>query len=327
MKKNRFLVGILVGVPSLIVAGIAFIVIGSYLEHKELVEVEKVEYPAPGLRVAVGPETAGDATPDRLHVYAEGEGDHTMVFLSGLGTSSPYYDFKVLFRRFSDDYRVAVVERAGYGWSDITTSPRDIETVLGETRTALELAGEEPPYVLFPHSLAGLEALYWASAHPEEVVAIIGLDPLVPEYHERRDSDPSLPLLVTILARTGLMRSGPDIFASNFPAMVKGHLTEQEAEVAETVFLRRTNTRNMLAEVAALPRNAQTVGELGPPSLPVHVFVSDEGTEVWKESLMSYAETTGGEYVLLDAGHYVHLDMPEFIAERSRDLLENSGIP
>ena len=57
--------------------------------------------------------------------------------LSGLGTSSPYYDFKVLFEKLSDDYRIVVVERAGYGWSEITSADKDLKTLLKETRKFL----------------------------------------------------------------------------------------------------------------------------------------------------------------------------------------------
>jgi len=67
---------------------------------------------------------------NKLHVYTKGEGDTTLVFMSGLGTSSPVYDFKVLYNKLSNDYRIAVVERAGYGWSDISSSSRDIDTVV-----------------------------------------------------------------------------------------------------------------------------------------------------------------------------------------------------
>ncbi|WP_241078220.1 alpha/beta fold hydrolase [Natranaerofaba carboxydovora] len=113
----------------------AFIVESSYVEHKELIEQEKEEYPAPGTLVDINDDG------DKLHVYGKGEGDTTLVFMSGLGTSSPVYGFKVLYNKLSNDYRIAVVERAGYGWSDISSSPRDIDTVLEETRAALELSG------------------------------------------------------------------------------------------------------------------------------------------------------------------------------------------
>jgi pimeloyl-ACP methyl ester carboxylesterase len=106
-----------------------------------------------------------------MSIYIEGEGDHTLVFLSGSGTCSPILDFKSLYSLLSDDYRIVVVEKFGYGFSDIVDSDRDIDTVLGQTRTALDKAGINGPYVLCPHSMSGIEALYWAQQYPEEVEA------------------------------------------------------------------------------------------------------------------------------------------------------------
>ncbi|MEI3049078.1 MAG: hypothetical protein V8T65_13705 [Roseburia inulinivorans] len=77
-----------------------------------------------------------------------------------------------------------MVEKFGYGFSDIVDSDRDIDTVLGQTRTALDKAGINGPYVLCPHSMSGIEALYWAQQYPDEVEAIIGLDMAVPEYYD-----------------------------------------------------------------------------------------------------------------------------------------------
>lgn len=318
MKKKKILKWIMIGIPLLLVVGITFIVGSSYLDHRKLVEQEKKEYPAPGMLVDINDDG------NKLHVYTEGEGDETLVFMSGLGTSSPVYDFKVLYNKLSNDYRIAVVERAGYGWSDITSSPRDIDTVLEETRTALQLAGESPPYVLFPHSMAGLEAIYWANLYPEEIKAIVGLDPLVPDYYERTEEEKSLSHVITLLARTGLIRSKPDVFRNNFPAMKKGHLTEEEAKIARTIFFRRVQTKNMWEEVDLLPTNSQLVFEHGKPDLPFHVFISGKEEEDWRESLISYAKATGGEYFILDAEHYIHLDKPKLIAEKSRELIENA---
>lgn len=54
-----------------------------------------------------------------MSIYVEGEGDKTIVFLSGGGTCSPILDFKSLYSLLSDDYRIVVVEKFGYGFSDI----------------------------------------------------------------------------------------------------------------------------------------------------------------------------------------------------------------
>lgn len=48
-----------------------------------------------------------------LHVYTEGEGDITIVFLSGAGTSARVLDVKPLWSKLSTKYRIAVVERLG----------------------------------------------------------------------------------------------------------------------------------------------------------------------------------------------------------------------
>src|SRR5690625_3479469 len=61
----------------------------------------------------------------QMHVYTEGRGEETLVFMSGGGTSSPVLDFKSLFTLFSDSYKIAVVEKAGYGFSDITNEDRE----------------------------------------------------------------------------------------------------------------------------------------------------------------------------------------------------------
>ena len=37
-----------------------------------------------------------------MSIYTEGEGEHTVVFLSGHGTASPILDFKPLFSRLSE---------------------------------------------------------------------------------------------------------------------------------------------------------------------------------------------------------------------------------
>ena len=59
-----------------------------------------------------------------------------------------------------------------------------MDSLLADTRIALEGAGVKAPYVLCPHSYSGIEALYWAQTYPDEIEAIIGLDMAVPEHYD-----------------------------------------------------------------------------------------------------------------------------------------------
>ena len=86
---------------------------------------------------------------NNMSIYVEGSGSKTLVFLSGGGTCSPILDFKSLYSLLSDEYRIAVVEKFGYGYSDVVDEDRSIQTILSETRSALDKAGVEGPYVLF----------------------------------------------------------------------------------------------------------------------------------------------------------------------------------
>lgn len=110
-----------------------------------------------------------------MHVYAEGkrqEGIPAIVVMSGSSIPSPVYNYKKLYSRLSELYRVVVPEKFGYGYSDIVNSPRDVETVLEQTRKALQLAGECAPYILMPHSMSGIEAQLWALKYPIFLILI-----------------------------------------------------------------------------------------------------------------------------------------------------------
>ncbi|AFG36936.1 alpha/beta fold hydrolase [Spirochaeta africana] len=314
----------LIGLPVLVVLGIGGIILSSYASHRSLVAQEKGEYPAPGTLVQIN---GGE-----LHVYAAGEAPAdtttateaaTLVFLSGLGTVAPVYDFQPLYRRLTDDYRIAVVERAGYGYSEVTDSPRDLETVLHETRSALQQAGEAPPYVLLPHSLAGLEALYWAAEYPHEIDSIIGLDPLIPEYHEYETRPPGFPAPIIFLARTGLMRNQPDVFQENFAAAPL--LSPADAAAAEAIFHRRLFSRPMQAEADMIPANVGTLLEQPEPTagVPFHAFISSRNeNEHWAQLIAERSQRSGGQHFLLDADHYIHLDALDKVAEEILALLD-----
>ncbi|MBR2284638.1 MAG: alpha/beta hydrolase [Ruminococcus sp.] len=106
---------------------------------------------------------------NNMCVYTGGEGEHTIVFLSGWGVASPIMDLRSLYELLDDDYRIVVIERFGYGYSDNVDSERSFDTIIRQDRAALSAAGIDGSYILCPHSLSGLESLLWAQTYPEEV--------------------------------------------------------------------------------------------------------------------------------------------------------------
>lgn len=120
-----------------------------------------------------------------IHVFRQGdENNPKIVFMSGSGTVAPVYDFKILYEKLLDDFRVIVIEKFGYGYSDIFETPCDIDTLVSIQKKALEIIGEKGPYILAPHSMSGLEAIRWKQKYPSDVCAIIGLDMATPSTYK-----------------------------------------------------------------------------------------------------------------------------------------------
>lgn len=266
-----------------------------------------------------------------MSVYTEGDGETTLVFLSGGGTCSPILDFRSLYSLLSDEYRIAVVEKFGYGFSDIVDKSRDIDSILEDTRAALTAAGLHAPYVLCPHSMSGLEALYWAQKYPDEISAIIGLDMAVPEYYDSMNINIPLMRIASWAAGIGVTRLLPGIAESE--AIQHGTLSEEEKEIYKAVFYRRTATVTMINEMAAVKENAQKVEDMGIPQLPMLLFLSDGsgGTgfdkETWRGIPMEYiARVEQGAYVELDCPHYVHDYEYQNIATQITDFLSGLSL-
>ena len=262
-----------------------------------------------------------------MHLYIEGEGQPTIVFMSGGGTSSPVLDFKSLYSLLSDEYRIAVVEKIGYGFSEVADVERDIDTILFETREALIKSGINGPYILMSHSMSGIEALYWAQIYPDEVVAIIGLDMSVPKSYE--DYKINLPMikLAGLAANIGITRWMPDLAESD--AIKYGALSDEEKELYRVIFYRRTATKTMLNEVRDIKENASKVNDGGVPNVPILIFSSNgEGTgwdeDAWKSHQQSYVEDVEhGEVIDLNCSHYVHNFEYEYIANKTKEFIRS----
>lgn len=298
-------------------------IVASTLNHQYQLRKEEKEYPPPGKLVEVNN--------NKIHVYGDGQGDITLIFMSGHGTCSPTIDFKPLWMRVIDKYRIIVVEKAGYGWSETSSSPRDLDTMLEETRKALELSGEKGPYVLVPHSMSGLEAIYWAQTYPHEVTAIIGLDPTVPGFVEH-----SLELLqkakiyfMYLVSRIGLSRFMPiSKIEETFSLMKSKDLSYEDKEQFLAMFYKSTYTRNMLSEVDYLSDNNKKVKD---NEVPIHTpmyFLISDGKEItgacnWRELLSNYVlQVDVGKYKYLDGGHYVHNEKPDIIANEIKAFIK-----
>lgn len=306
-------------VLSIIIGIFILLIFSSFVNHNIQLSKEDDLLDPPGKMIEVNDHN--------IHVYAEGNGEETLVFMSGGGTSSPMLDFKSLYILLSDEYNIAVVEKAGYGFSEVTDSKRDINTILSETREALKKSGVEGPYILFPHSMSGIEALYWAQKYPGEVRAIIGLDMAVPEMYKEYQINMITIRLGAFAADVGLTRWIPGLLESD--AIKYGTLTNEEKKLYKMIFYRRTATKTMINEVKSIKTNAKMINEQKITNIPMLMFSSNgQGTgwvkEVWRGYQRDFiSDIKNGSLIEIDSSHYIHnIDYVQ-IAKESKEFISN----
>lgn len=290
-----------------ILAGILLLAILGMIVSQVLTAYEKSVYPAPGKMVTV----AGH----QMHVYTQGEGENTIILTPGLGTSAPVLDFQPLIDELAQTNKVVVVESFGYGWSDLTDDERTVENITAELRAALSAAGITGPYVLMPHSISGIYAMYYANTYPDEVKAVIGIDCTLPEMCAYfGESIPALPSYLSALAPTGLARLLVLLMPDGFLPVDTTHIySDKNLKTTKALSAWKAYNRNVVAEGNEIDRNiAKTATMKFANDLPVLIFAK-EGTTPREDgkTTRSFYETAlagldNSQIVMLEGHHYLH---------------------
>lgn len=126
-----------------------------------------------------------------INVWRSGGSGPTMVLLSGYGTPAPAVDFAPLIRELGA-FDVIVVEGFGYGYSDLDVEDRSIENITSELHAVLAKLHVDEPVILVGHSAGGLYARYYANTYPDEVSAVIGIDPMAATASSLEVGTPSI---------------------------------------------------------------------------------------------------------------------------------------
>ena len=261
----------------------------------------------------------------RMNVSVKGEGPETIVFLSGAGIASPILDFKNLSDSLSKKYKVVVVERAGYGFSEDSDRSRDVMEVLSETRQALAQAHVSGPYVIISHSMASLESLAWQEKYPNEVKALIGLDWALPASYEDLKEHPTLITLAYWTSKIGLLRYFPESFYIKNPT-----LTETERQQYKLLAYKQLMSQAMLHESQKVKENAKKVPSNINPKIPTLLLVSNgQGTSFGQSEWQNFAEKFASEQsnvkvIYMDVPHDLYHYQNHEVVSRIEDFLKSN---
>lgn len=306
MKRLLFLMG-----------AVLVLLLASFIYHRLALQREKTSLNPMGQMVSVNGHD--------MSVFVKGNGPQTLVFLSGAGTASPILDFKDLYDGLSKQYKIVVVERAGYGYSEDTSKSRDVSEVLSETRQALAKAHVSGPYIILSHSMASLETLLWQEKYPSEIQAIIGLDWALPESYSQLRMHSQILRMACLGSQLGLLRYIPSrLYVPN------ENLSSSDRRLYQRIAYRQILSQAMLNESLSVKGNAKKVDAKIDSQIPTLLLVSNgEGTSFSKEEWRNYAarfakDQKNIELTFYDAPHYLYHYQTKEVVAKIEDFIEGT---
>ncbi|SDP51651.1 Pimeloyl-ACP methyl ester carboxylesterase [Streptococcus sp. NLAE-zl-C503] len=300
-----------------ILSFILLFLLATFIFHRISLEKEEASLSPMGQQVLVNGH--------QINIYVEGDGPETIVVLSGAGIASPILDFKNVSESLSKRYKVVIVERAGYGYSDDSNHSRDVMEVLSETRQALSQANVTGPFIILSHSIASLESLAWQEKYPNEVKALIGLDWALPSSYENLKDNQALLTLAYWSSKIGLLRYFPESFYIKNQTLI-----ESERKQYKLLAYKQLMSQAMFHESQTVKENAKKVTSNINPKIPALLMVPNgDGTSFSQSEWQRYAERFASDQsnvqvVYMDAPHDLYHYQSDAIVSRIKEFLENN---
>lgn len=227
-------------------------------------------FPGPGEMVDVGEH--------RLHLSCLGQGSPTVVLDGGLGYTSVEWSGWVQ-PEVAKHTRVCAYDRAGMGWSEPGPGSPNATQTADELHALLQEAGEEGPYVLVGHSIAGLYSRVYADRYPEEVAGMVLVDSSHPDQVEGSG------LAVTINRAAGVL--GPLVARAGIPRVFNLYpsnpeLPSLQREQSLSLYYRTPHLVATYEEMGTMPESlekARGTGTIGERPLMVVSAAADHGAE------------------------------------------------
>lgn len=328
----RLLVKILIGfviLTALIpIAGLTYQAIAQYLDEQK--------FPPPGDMISIGNYS--------LHLNCQsnfqGSADVTVIMEAGAGGDS--LTWSSVQPKLAQSMRVCTYDRAGMGWSDAGSEPRSSDQIVSELNKLLANASISGPLIFVGHSFGGLVAQHYARAYPDQVVGMILVDAVHPDFIAslspsalaQRESQLSLLKFGGLLTRFGVTRA---LNVVNFPA----DMPEEIRGNVRALALRPVTAATIYGETIAFEKSVEEMQKLPPLSadLPIAVIsrLFDEsnasqqgGVEVeqlWSNLQTELAQLNDNtiQYIAQDFEHFIQFSDPELIIRAIKDIEAKSS--
>jgi pimeloyl-ACP methyl ester carboxylesterase len=294
--------------------------------------------PSTGRRVDIG---GGQ----HLYLNCTGNGSPTVILEAGAGDFAEVWS--LVQPRIAELTRVCSYDRGGYMWSDPGARPRTYAQLALELRTALDRAGEKPPYILVGQSYGGFVVRGFAKRYARDVTGMVLVDPVHEdqqivwggEAHRLRDAARGRPAPAPRLALdTQWVRMARDSSVTSLGDTLPAPLDRLPADAqrlwtwgASQPLYRMAWAAEMDWSPEELARmhterttNRASLGDMPLVVLARTVSVPADSLERERQVLMAdlAALSTRGRLEYAEAsGHNIHIEAPELVVRAIKAVM------
>lgn len=255
-----------------------------------------------------------------IEVAIHGDGGLPIVLLAGGGASTKWY-FPGLVESLSNSHRVVVFDRLGTGTAPVPTSGASLKDASSDLVVVLDALGFDQ-VVLVGHSLgAALGALFIVD-HADRVAGALLLDPTTINNPRLAATTARAAIMLARLTRLPLVGS-----VLSKVLLRVGRPSSMSAAAQES--FDKTMVGDWVGDAAraarSLPDDARALGDRRPSHVVPCVVVTADRKPTARPRLAheELADRLGAQIeVWAGTTHSVHLEKPQEIIERLRDLLE-----
>ncbi|WP_342439433.1 alpha/beta hydrolase [Paenibacillus sp. FSL L8-0436] len=284
----------------------------------------------------------------QMHIRISGlPGGKTVVFDHGCGYGSYSDTWSLVEEKVAPFAQTVVYDRAGYGWSEKGSVPRNNEEAVEDLHELLQAAGVRQPFIYVGHSYGGVNARLYAERYPENLAGIVLVDAShedelterFPREHVKgQKSGIWMFRMLYWLTRAGILNW---LLQRNklkdFEALLK-HFPEPIAERMRLMTPQRATGLAVYQEFKNLQLGYDAVRNKSlPAGLPLLVLKSGKVEHLEKlpsgiadkitSCLLDVAEEMSqlsdqGELVVVEgSGHNIHIERPDAVAQGIRQML------
>ncbi|MGD2035914.1 MAG: alpha/beta hydrolase [Bacteroidales bacterium] len=149
-----------------------------------------------------------------LFLLSYGQNKPAVILESGIGDGGTMSGWNVVQDKVKDFAQVCLYDRAGLGKSEKGPDPRNTVQIANELHTLLEVSKIEPPYIMVGHSMGGLHIQTYAMIYPDNIAAMVFVDPTPKELVDTLSAEAHENLISAGAPQAVLDETGPGLNAS-----------------------------------------------------------------------------------------------------------------